>query len=83
MSNDNNQNISVQVGPGFFGFLALIFVTLKLTHYIDWDWLWVLAPLWLPFVLVVGIWFLLMVIAFITMTFLHIAEVIYNAWKRR
>ena len=33
---------------GFPGLLALVFITLKLTDYIDWSWWWVLAPIWLP-----------------------------------
>lgn len=28
--------------------LTLLFIGLKLTHYIDWPWLWVLAPLLVP-----------------------------------
>lgn len=28
--------------------LCMIFVVLKLTHYIDWPWWWVTAPVWLP-----------------------------------
>lgn len=28
--------------------LAILFVALKLTGYIEWSWLWVLSPLWLP-----------------------------------
>lgn len=27
----------------------LLFLYLKLTHYITWSWLWVLSPLWLPY----------------------------------
>ena len=37
---------------GFPGLLALIFITLKLTDYIDWSWWWVLAPIWLPLAIV-------------------------------
>jgi hypothetical protein len=33
-------------GIGFTGLLAIVFITLKLTHVIDWSWWWVLAPLW-------------------------------------
>lgn len=33
--------------------LTLIFIVLKLTGYIDWSWVLVLAPLWAGFVLVV------------------------------
>lgn len=28
--------------------LGVAFVILKLTNYIDWSWLWVLSPFWLP-----------------------------------
>lgn len=35
-------------GVGFLCILTLIFITLKLTNYIDWSWWWVLAPLWIP-----------------------------------
>lgn len=28
------------------GLLGIVFVTLKLTGYIAWSWLWVLAPFW-------------------------------------
>lgn len=37
------------------GILGLIFITLKLTDYIDWSWLWVLAPFWLPISAVLGV----------------------------
>lgn len=30
------------------GLLALIFITLKLTHFITWSWWWVLSPIWIP-----------------------------------
>lgn len=42
-------------GIGFTGLLAIVFITLKLTGYIDWSWWWVLSPLWLPFVVVLSI----------------------------
>lgn len=36
-------------GIGFFGLLALVFITLKLTGYINWSWWLVLSPiLWFP-----------------------------------
>ena len=39
-------------GIGFGGLLTVVFITLKLTGYIDWGWQWVLAPLWIPLALV-------------------------------
>lgn len=52
MQNKAEANAS---GIGFFGLLAIVFITLKLTAYIDWSWWWVLAPIWLPLTLVVVI----------------------------
>lgn len=40
-------------GIGFFGLLTIVFITLKLTGYIDWSWLWVLCPLWIGFAFVI------------------------------
>ena len=38
-------------GVGFAGLLGIVFIVLKLTHVIDWPWIWVLAPLWIGLVL--------------------------------
>ena len=35
--------------------LTVLFVTLKLTHVIDWSWWWVFAPLWLPVAVIIVI----------------------------
>ena len=40
------------VSIGFSGLLAILFIGLKLTGVITWSWLWVLAPIWIPFVIV-------------------------------
>lgn len=40
-------------GIGFCGMLTILFIGLKLTNFIDWSWWWVLAPLWLPIILVI------------------------------
>lgn len=42
-------------GIGFSGLLAILFIALKLTGYITWSWLWVLAPIWIPFIIVIFI----------------------------
>lgn len=36
-------------GIGLGGAVFIVFLVLKLTHYIDWSWWWVTAPLWIPF----------------------------------
>jgi hypothetical protein len=55
-----NVKVNNTGGIGFFGLLTLIFITLKLTNYIDWSWWWVLAPLWIPIVIT-----LLIILAFV------------------
>lgn len=42
------ENKQTQSGVGFFGLLTLVFIALKLMGYIDWQWKWVLAPIWIP-----------------------------------
>lgn len=51
---------SSSAGIGFFGLLAIVFITLKLLGYITWPWIWILSPLWISFL----IWFILVVIIF-------------------
>ena len=35
------------VGLGFVDALTLLFIVLKLTGQIDWNWIWVLSPIWI------------------------------------
>lgn len=42
--NENRNNGSTAGGIGFCGLLTIAFIVLKLTGFIDWSWLWVLAP---------------------------------------
>jgi hypothetical protein len=39
-------------GIGFLGALTILFIALKLLGYITWSWWLVLAPLWVPVLLV-------------------------------
>jgi len=50
-----NSSQSATGGIGFFGLLTIVFIVLRLTGFIDWSWLWVLAPLWMPIALVLAI----------------------------
>lgn len=36
------------------GLLGIAFVVLKLLHVIEWPWIWVLAPFWIPVTLVLA-----------------------------
>ena len=46
---DNNTSCG---GISFCGLLTIVFIVLKLCKVITWSWVWVLAPLWIPTVLV-------------------------------
>lgn len=51
-----SENVKVNnSGIGFFGLLTLIFITLKLTGYIDWSWWLVLMPLFIPVIIIFAI----------------------------
>lgn len=40
-------------GLGLCDVLAVVFIVLKLIGVIDWSWWWVLAPVWIPVIIVV------------------------------
>lgn len=50
-------------GVGLPGLLTLLFVGLKLTGHIAWSWWWVLSPIWLPLVLAVTIFSVVVIVA--------------------
>lgn len=43
-----DKNTDSKGGIGFMGALAITFIVLKLIGCIDWPWIWVLFPLWMP-----------------------------------
>lgn len=44
MSSSNQSGNGIGIGT----VLLCIFITLKLTHHIDWSWWWVMSPVWIP-----------------------------------
>jgi len=65
---------SIKFEIGFLSYLTLIFITLKLTHMIDWSWVWVLSPIWL-------FWALVLVVAGLVLFFLWVYERgVLNDW---
>ena len=50
-------------GMSFSSLLAIVFVTLKLCHVIDWSWWWVLSPLWIPASIVILVLVVILVLA--------------------
>lgn len=52
----NNRGSSTAGGGiGFCGLLTIVFIILKILGFIQWSWLWVLSPLWIPFAVIFAI----------------------------
>lgn len=50
----NNSENGV-AGIGVSGLLGVAFVILKLCHVIEWPWVWVTAPFWVPVAIILAI----------------------------
>lgn len=62
MSSSNNSS-SNSGGIGFCGLLTVVFITLKLIGIITWSWVWVLAPIWIPIALILGLFLIVGILA--------------------
>ena len=47
----------------FCALLTLIFVAAKLFKAIDWSWLWVFSPLWIPTALIISFLIIMLIVA--------------------
>ena len=56
------------------GALGILFVALKLTNVIDWPWIWVLGPFWIPIVIVIGIFLIILLLALFVAPFRNWVE---------
>ena len=71
---NNERNNTTAGGIGFCGLLAVAFIVLKLTGVINWSWLWVLAPIWIPTAITLAIIVIVLVVAAAALAFI----VLYN-----
>jgi hypothetical protein len=62
-------------GIGFCGLLTIVFIVLKLCHVISWSWLWVMSPIWIPFVVAALILLVVFVAAMTGPAKLHKREI--------
>lgn len=56
---ENNKNVTTSGGIGFTGLLTIAFIVLKLIGVINWDWIWVLSPLWITVLITLVVVFIL------------------------
>lgn len=76
-------NTTKSSGIGLTGVLFIIFLVLKLTGNVNWSWLWVLSPIWIPFLFFIGI-LLIFSIVFITAIALgHDADTLKNKFNKK
>ena len=61
---EKNSNTTIKT-ISFSGLLTIAFIVLKLCGVIAWGWLWVLAPLWIAFLLKMIIVLIAVVIALV------------------
>ena len=59
------KEIKINTSGIFTVLLQVTFIVLKLCNVIDWSWLWVLAPTWIPVAIVIGLFLIVGIIAFI------------------
>lgn len=64
----SNPTTTVSAGFPVTSILGIAFIVLKLTGYISWSWVWVLAPFWAPIALV-GVCLMIMFIGAIIFAF--------------
>lgn len=61
-----NSSSSSSGGIGFVGLLTIVFITLRLTNYIDWSWWWVLSPIWITAIVCTVFFIIFLVMAVLT-----------------
>ncbi len=66
MSRGNKRSVNIEIGSSFItGALLVIFIALKLIGIIDWPWIWVLCPLWIPLAIVFAIFVVVLLVSII------------------
>lgn len=71
-----DQTIIVEKGTSISGLLGVAFVILKLTWVIDWSWWWVTSPFWIPVVLILAIWGLVIIVPLVILFILFLIGLI-------
>lgn len=44
----------------------VILLILKLQHLIDWPWIWVLSPIWIPYAVLIVLWLIVLIMELFT-----------------
>lgn len=60
----------------FCSLLFIVFLVLKLTHVIDWNWWWVTCPIWIP----VGLYLVILAIVLLIYFFGAVITIFSKRW---
>lgn len=71
-----DKKVSVDVGGGFCGMLTIAFIVLKLCGVIDWSWVWVVAPIWIPFAFVISVCIICLIVGVIVGVIVGIIKIL-------
>lgn len=52
-------------GIGFCGLLTIVFIVLKLLKVINWKWVWVFSPIWIPAAIVLIVALILIIVSLV------------------
>jgi hypothetical protein len=69
-------------GIGLSGLLLVVFVVLKLTKNIDWSWMWVISPLWIPLVLAFSLFIIILFVIILLLIFGFTPEDLKNKFQK-
>ena len=59
----------MNVSLSFSSLLGLLFIALKLCDKIDWSWIWVLSPFWIPLAATLGVFLLALIVLLLIAVF--------------
>ncbi len=72
----------MKINVSFTTMLFMVFLVLKLTGTIDWSWIWVTCPLWIPFAIFFGILGIIAVGFVVVIATILIVYGIVLAWEK-
>lgn len=75
------QNVFRKESIGFTGLLTVALVLAKALGYLEIEWLWVFAPLWLPVAIVLGLMLIVVALIIVALFLAIIAYIAVNAVK--
>ena len=76
-------NTTKSSGIGLTGVLFIVFLVLKLTGNINWSWLWVLSPIWIPIALFIGFSLIFVLIFIVAIALGHNPNKVKMMFKKK